>query len=157
MVSFSSMLKTTNKRAWREKLQESRKLKVGKLESKVKKVNIVKIQKVQKSFEEANSFEIRSLVSGKIREQFMDRVPIIVETSPDLHIIKKKFLAPREMSLKRFFIEARKCVNISRTAPLYVHLTHRKTILSLDELVGSADATCKSPDGFLYFTFTKGE
>jgi GABA(A) receptor-associated protein len=58
----------------------------------------------------AHVAESRVEVSGKMREQYPDRIPVIVERDPKARIadIKKKFLAPADITMAKFISEIRK-------------------------------------------------
>lgn len=111
----------------------------------------------QPRFKAQNAYEIRKEVSGKIREQYPDRYPVIVEMDPratkKLIIKKKKFLAPADIPLSKFMLEVRKVIEIGRQAPLAVMVESGQMVTANDRMDNLYDRF-KDPDGFLYILFS---
>lgn len=122
------------------------------LNSPDKKLNFGK-----ESFKSVNMYEMRKEVSAKIREQYPDRYPVIVELDPKatkkLEIEKKKFLTPGDIRLSIFMGEVRKVIRIGRQEPLAV-MVESGHMISGDTPMSELYEQFKDPDGFLYILFS---
>lgn len=111
----------------------------------------------QPRFKAQNTYETRKEVAGKIREQYPDRYPVIVEIDPKaantLIITKKKFLAPGDIPLNKFMLEVRKVIRMGRQDPLAV-MVENGHMVSGDSTIGYLYNQFKDPDGFLYILFS---
>jgi len=111
----------------------------------------------QPRFKVQNPSETRKEVSGKIREQYPDRYPVIVELDPraskTLIIMKKKFLAPGDIPLNKFMLEVRKVIRMGRQDPLAV-MVEGGHMVSGDIKMSDLYDRFKDPDGFLYILFS---
>jgi hypothetical protein len=111
----------------------------------------------QPRFRTQNTYEIRKEVAGKIREQYPDRYPVIVELDPratkSLVISKKKFLAPGDIPLNKFMLEVRKVIRMGRQDPLAVMIESGQMV-SGDSKMSDLYNSFKDPDGFLYILFS---
>ena len=111
----------------------------------------------QPRFKAQNTYETRKEVAFKIREQYQDRVPVIVQLDRRaikiLIIEKKKFLAPTDIPLCKFMIEVRKVIQTSRQAPLAV-MVESGEMVSGNDTMGVLYERFKDPDGFLYILFS---
>ena len=107
-------------------------------------------------FKAINTFETRKEVAAKIREQYPDRYPVIVELDPRatkmLEITKKKFLAPGDIPLEKFMLEVRKVIKMGRMDPLAVMVESGQMITGASKMADLYDRF-KDPDGFLYILF----
>lgn len=108
-------------------------------------------------FKAQNTYETRKGVSGKIREQYPDQYPVIVELDPRATklciIVKKKFLAPGNIPLNKFMLEVRKVISIGRQDPLAV-MVESGQMISGDTKMSDLYERFKDPDGFLYILFS---
>ena len=108
-------------------------------------------------FKSQNFYETRKEVAEKIREQYPDRYPVIVELDPRaskvLLILKRKFLVPGDIPLFKFMIEVRKLISIGRQAPLAV-MVESGQMISGDTRMDVLYERFKDPDGFLYILFS---
>ena len=108
-------------------------------------------------FKVANTYETRKEVAGKIREQYPDRYPVIVELDPratkSLVIEKKKFLAPGDIPLNKFMLEVRKVIAMGRQDPLAVMVESGQMVSGDTEMSDLYDRF-RDPDGFLYILFS---
>jgi hypothetical protein len=108
-------------------------------------------------FRQQNTLETRKEISGKIREQYPDRYPVIVELDPratkSLVIQKKKFLAPGDIPLNKFMLEVRKVIQMGRQDPLAVMIESGQMV-SGDSQMSDLYDRFKDPDGFLYVLFS---
>lgn len=111
----------------------------------------------QPRFKALNPYETRKEVAGKIREQYPDRYPVIVELDPratkTLIITKKKFLAPGDIPLNKFMLEVRKVIQMGRQDPLAV-MVESGQMVSGDTKMSDLHDRFKDPDGFLYILFS---
>jgi len=111
-----------------------------------------------KSFKSENSLERRRQLAGKIRVLYPDRLPVIVERGanssvPD--ISKKKFLAPADMAVSKFFTEVKKQLQMVGDSSLAIFLFVDKTVLPPSALLMSQIyEKHKDEDGFLYITYS---
>merc|ERR1712232_1135224 len=98
-----------------------------------------------------NSFESRRDVAAKIRKQYPDRIPVIVERDPKSRIPdieKKKFLAPADISVAKFISEIRKHIKLSRSETLFVFVNGNvlpQPNITMTQLYSQS----KDEDGFL--------
>jgi len=101
--------------------------------------------------------ETRKEVSTKIREQYPERYPVIVELDPratkKVVISKKKFLAPGDIPLSKFMVEVRKVIRMGRQDPLAV-MVETGQMVSGDTMMEVLYDRFKDPDGFLYILFS---
>jgi len=112
-----------------------------------------------KSFKSENSLERRRQLAGKIRVLYPDRLPIIVEKGanssvPD--ISKKKFLAPADMAVSKFFTEVKKQLQmVGDNSSVAIFLFVNKAVLPPSALLMSQIyEKHKDEDGFLYITYS---
>jgi GABA(A) receptor-associated protein len=110
-------------------------------------------------FREEYPFATRLEVSTKIRAEYPNQYPVVVELDPQaqriLEISKKKFLAPHDISLANFMLGVRKCkvINIPRQDPLAV-MVERGEMVSGDATIADLYNRFRDPDGFLYILFS---
>ena len=111
----------------------------------------------QPRFKAQNTYDIRKEAATKIREQYPDRYPVIVEldhrAKEVLFIEKKKFLAPADMPLCKFMLEVRKVIRMGRQAPLAV-MVESGQMVSGNDTISVLYERFKDPDGFLYILFS---
>lgn len=113
-------------------------------------------------FRDLNTFEFRQGESARIRGQYPDRVPVIVELHPQatkqLEITKTRFLPPGELALNKFMLEVRKVIKMERRDPLSVKVEdarkHAIYEVSDDDLMNVLYQRHKDDDGFLYILFS---
>jgi GABA(A) receptor-associated protein len=108
-------------------------------------------------FKAQNAIELREKVSSKIREQYPDRYPVIVELDPKatkiLQIKNRKFLAPGDAPLNEFMLEVRKAIDIGRQDPLAV-MVESGRMVAADMRMAQLYEEFKDPDGFLYILYS---
>lgn len=104
-----------------------------------------------------NSFEKRRAVTTQLLREYSDRIPIIVgraELTRTPEINKQKFLVPGNMVFGKFVEDVR--VHIasldSRTA-LFFFLSDN-TLPPISIMMATLYEKHKSPDGFLYITYS---
>ena len=108
------------------------------------------------SFKTMSSFESRLEVSKKIRSEYPDRIPVIVERDPKSHLAdiqKKKFLAPSDLGVAKFISEIRNHIKLHRNEALFVFVG--------DNVMPQPNFTMsqiyekhKDEDGFLYIVYS---
>jgi hypothetical protein len=106
-----------------------------------------------KRFKIVNDAETRSEVAANIREQYPDRYPVIVEKDPNarmfLHIEKKKYLAPGNITLSKFMKKVREHIEIQPQDPLAV-MVESGGMVSGNSKMSDIYEDFKDEDGFLY-------
>lgn len=105
-------------------------------------------------FKTEMSFDKRLETSGKLLNNYPDRVPVIVsqhsKTDPTLY--KNKFLVPFDIPGKKFLYEVRKHIRIGPEQAIFLYYDNR--LLEPNALLGTIYKRYKDPDGFLYITYT---
>jgi GABA(A) receptor-associated protein len=108
-------------------------------------------------FKTAYKYEARIELSAKIRAQYPDRYPVIVEPDPrarkPLAITTNRFLAPGDIRWSRFMLEVREKIKIGRQAPL-AFTVEAGQMVSGDTLMSNLYERFKDPDGLLYILFS---
>ena len=111
----------------------------------------------QPTFKSQNTYETRKEVARRIREQYPDSYPVIVELDPRaqmiLEITKKKFLAPGEIPLNKFMLEVRKVIKMGKQDPLAM-MVESGQMVSANARMSDLWNRFKDPDGFLYILFS---
>lgn len=110
---------------------------------------------MQGTFKKDTPFQKRVELSTRIRSQYQDRIPIIVEVSESnakkLQLNRKKFLAPADISMGAFLSEIRKQSNISSEEALFLFCGSKSGILvPTSNSVSQVYEKYKDEDGFLY-------
>ena len=94
------------------------------------------------------------LESEKMRREYPDRVPVIVNTHrKQFEIAKNKYLVPKDILLSRFLYTLRKRCTIKETEGLY--LLVNDTMPSATQTIGEIDAANKNESGMLLMTLCK--
>eukprot|EP01092_Planopodium_desertum_P013812 TRINITY_DN6789_c0_g1_i1.p1 TRINITY_DN6789_c0_g1~~TRINITY_DN6789_c0_g1_i1.p1 ORF type:complete len:128 (-),score=3.55 TRINITY_DN6789_c0_g1_i1:49-432(-) len=108
------------------------------------------------SFKEKNSFEKRLDVSSKIRKQYADRIPVIVEKAAGSRIsdiTKQKFLAPADITVAKFITEIRKHVKLTADQNIFIFISDN-VMPQPASTMGQLYAKHKDEDGFLYVVYS---
>mmetsp|Transcript_137438 Transcript_137438/g.194488 ORF Transcript_137438/g.194488 Transcript_137438/m.194488 type:complete len:119 (+) Transcript_137438:91-447(+) len=108
------------------------------------------------TFKAQNSFENRRDVSQKIRVQYPDRIPVIVERDPKARIPdidKKKFLAPADITVAKFINEIRKHIKLGRQESLFVFVANN-VMPQPNSTMNQVYAQHADEDGFLYVVYS---
>jgi len=108
------------------------------------------------TFRTIHSFETRAAESGRIREKFPGRVPIIVERSTRADktmpaIDKNKFLVPGDLTLGQFIYVIRKRMELSSDKALFVFVGNG--LPTTGTLIRELFRTHHDDDGFLYMEY----
>ena len=109
------------------------------------------------SYKATHSLETRKEESQRIRLKYPDRVAVIVEKSnargskdlPDID--KKKFLAPKDLSVGQFMYVIRKRIKLPPTSALFVFID--ETLPNSSETLWGTYEKWGDEDGFLYMTY----
>ncbi len=105
------------------------------------------------NFRNQKSFQQRQEESSQIAVKYPDRVPVIVEKSPQDHttnqIDRKKFLVPKELSLHGFIAVLRRRIELDETKAMYLFF-NEKTMPAGSMSLGEIAAKHSDADGFLY-------
>jgi GABA(A) receptor-associated protein len=107
------------------------------------------------SFKDTHPFEKRKEISDKFRNDYPDRVPIIVEPAPNCRLPplnKKKFLVPEEISVGKFVVEIRKHIKLDASQAIFLFVDN--TIPTISHSIRHLDQKYKDPDGFLYLVYS---
>ena len=115
-------------------------------------------------FQKKFDFESRCSESGRIRQKYQGRVPVIVTRSktekiiPD--VIKRKYLVPSDLTIAQFMYVIRKRIKLRSEQSLFLFVGYSSESNKCGALVPTAktmaevDAEYSDPDGFLYVTYT---
>ena len=110
---------------------------------------------MQGTFKRANTFEKRLELCNRIKVKYPDRLPVIVETLPNMNINfdSKKFLTPRDISMGGFLTELRKHTKLSPEEALYIFCGDKNGVLvPTNQTINEIYEKYKDEDGFLYIT-----
>lgn len=104
-------------------------------------------------YREEKSHDERCKESAAMMKRFADRVPIIVQRRrPNIHDIdKRKFMAPRNLTLAQFTYVIRKRLKLASNEAIFVFVNN-KLVTQTCELHLAYEKD-KDPDGFLYLTY----
>ena len=112
-------------------------------------------------FKANHTFEKRKAESKRIRNKYVDRIPVIVEveqktlqTSPKFKLDKKKYLVPDDLTIGQFCYVIRKRIKLepSEAVFMFVITKNNKHILPVaSSLISQINSEQCHDDGFLYF------
>ncbi|KAJ6737907.1 MICROTUBULE-ASSOCIATED PROTEINS 1A/1B LIGHT CHAIN 3-RELATED [Salix koriyanagi] len=107
------------------------------------------------SFKLDHTLERRQAEASRIREKYLDRVPVIVERAersdiPDID--KKKYLVPADLTVGQFVYVVRKRIKLSPEKAIFVFV--KNTLPSTASLMSAIYEENKDEDGFLYMTYS---
>jgi len=100
-------------------------------------------------FQRKHTFEHRQAESTKILLKYPHRIPIIVETGPQLTIDKCKYLVPDDLTIGQFIYVVRKRMKLPSEKAIFVFVN--KTLPATSAATGAIYPKHKDPDGFIYF------
>lgn len=101
-------------------------------------------------------FDLRKQESDRIKEQYPDRLPVVVEkistckTLPDID--KKKFLVPKDLTIAQFLYVVRKRLNIDSTQAIFL-FCQDNTLPTGSQEIQSLYSDSHDEDGFLYLFY----
>ncbi|CEP01388.1 Autophagy-related protein [Plasmodiophora brassicae] len=107
------------------------------------------------SYVEQFTFEERQTESQRIRDKYPDRIPVICEKSPKSDISdidKKKYLVPSDLTVGQFVYVIRKRIKLEPEKGIFIFVNN--TLPSTSALMSKIYEEQKSPDGFLYVTYS---
>ncbi|KAL3820715.1 hypothetical protein ACJIZ3_006620 [Penstemon smallii] len=107
------------------------------------------------SFKLEHPLEKGRAESGRIREKYPDRIPVIVEKSersdvPDID--KKKYLVPADLTVGQFVYVVRKRIKLSAEKAIFVFV--KNMLPPTAALMSAIYDENKDEDGFLYMTYS---
>jgi len=107
------------------------------------------------SFKQRYQLSERKTSSKKLREQFSDRIPIIIEVAPSSKITlsKHKFLVPENITLGYFMSIIRKYINILSNESIFVSCENNIIPTMTISILELYTKYCND-DGFLYLYIT---
>jgi GABA(A) receptor-associated protein len=109
-----------------------------------------------KLFKDKYSFEQRSGESGRIKEKYPDRIPIIVYadhrsgTVPDID--KNKFLVPSNLTFGQFLYIIRKRIKLDSKKAIFMFINN--IMPNSSSSLSSLHEEHKDDDGFLYCIYS---
>lgn len=104
------------------------------------------------------SFSQRQTESGRIRQKYPDRVPIICEKAKMCsdkaitNLDKRKYLVPKDLKLADFMYVIRKRMKLSPEKSIFLFLGDNN-LAPCSALLGVLYEEYKDDDGFLYITY----
>ena len=101
------------------------------------------------------SIHLRVAESDKLRRQYPDRYPIIINKAPNctLNDIKKiKFLVPGELTIGQFIYVIRKHIELTSEQAVFIIVNN--VLPPTSSLISDIFAEHYSSDGFLYVLYT---
>jgi GABA(A) receptor-associated protein len=110
------------------------------------------------NFKKTYTFEARLNESIKIKNKYLDRLPIICEKMNNINnyyipnINKKKYLAPIDLTIGQFLYVIRNKINLSAEKAIFLFVGGIIPINSANIL--EIYSKYKDLDGFLYFTYS---
>ena len=109
----------------------------------------------EKDFKKAHSQEERKNVSERIRAKYPDRVPVIINKSPDstLPICEKvKFIVPADITLGKFMYEIRKHIELAPECAIFLFINNILPPVTAE--MSDIYSKYADEDGFLYIVYT---
>jgi GABA(A) receptor-associated protein len=106
-------------------------------------------------FTEERSFEVRCAEASKIRAKYPDRIPVICEKadrSDIAEIDKKKYLVPVDLTVGQFVYVIRNRIKLPPEQAVFVFIND--VMPPTASLMSAIYEEQKSPDGFLYITYS---
>jgi len=102
------------------------------------------------------SFEKRIKSSQEIMKIYPNRIPIIVEKHKNSNINnidKKKYLAPKDLTMGQFSYVIRKRIKLSEEQAIFIFINN-KILAPTNALMQTIYYYYKNEDGFLYITYS---
>ncbi|PIN13583.1 Microtubule-associated anchor protein involved in autophagy and membrane trafficking [Handroanthus impetiginosus] len=107
------------------------------------------------SFKLDHSFEERQKESARVRENFPDRVPVVIEKAQKSEvpaIDKKKYLVPAVVTVGQLVYVVRKRIKLSAEKAIFIFVND--TLPPTSALMSAIYDEHKDEDGFLYMTYS---
>ena len=115
------------------------------------------IQCFEKPYKEQNDFKTRKSESERIIQKYVDRIPIIVEKShyckTKISIAKKKYLAPKNLTVGEFMYVIRKKMTLKPEEAIYLYI-NESDLISPSKLISTIYNKYVDEDGFLYINYS---
>jgi len=108
------------------------------------------------TFKQETPFDKRCHLSQKILQSYHDRVPVIVEKSPNSDIPdiqRKKFLAPAEINISKFQMEIRKHIAIPPEKTIFLYVGNN-VLPQQSATMAQIYNQYRDEDGFLYVVYS---
>merc|ERR1712146_433801 len=107
------------------------------------------------AFKQQHSLENRKAESGRIRDKYPDRIPVIVERAaksdvPDID--KQKYLVPSDLTVGQFVYVIRKRIKLDAEKAIYIFVNN--VLPPTAAFMSSLYEEQKDEDGFLYITYS---
>ena len=99
----------------------------------------------------------RRAESSKIKDKYIDRVPIICEKDPKsklADIDKTKYLVPNDLTVSQFAFIIRKRLTLDKNSALFLLVNGKNSITGDSSLSEIYETHKDSEDGFLYISYT---
>lgn len=102
------------------------------------------------SFKSTNSLEKRKNESQKIRAKYVDRIPVICESSDNMmkKMDKYKYLVPNDLTIGQFVYVIRKRIKLAPEKAIFMFVNN--VLPTTSSLIGNLYEEHKDIDGFLY-------
>ena len=118
--------------------------------------------KFEFKFKQENSdVNQRKQSSDKIKQQFQDKIPIIVEKDPRAKTLddidKTKYLVPKEISVTQFSFMLRKRLQLKENDAFFLIAKCKYTIMGENTMDDVYNKYSDKDDGYLYITYTSKE
>ena len=109
---------------------------------------------MQGTFKSETPFEKRRELCTRIKTQYKDRVPVIVEVANNVQLTlsRKKFLAPSDISVGGFLGEIRKQASIRPEQAIFLFCGKSSVLVPASYTLDHVYEVYKDEDGFLYMT-----
>ena len=108
-------------------------------------------------FQKQKTLEQRKSESSRLRSNYVERVPCIVENYYKTveHVLpRSKFLVPKDLTSAQFLYVIRKNLTLKPEQALFLFVGKCANIPPASELIMSIDSKYADQDGFLYFSFS---
>jgi len=110
---------------------------------------------MQGTFKRENPYNKRLELSKRLKEQYKNRVPIIVEigSNSNLKLDKNRYISPKDISLGAFLNEVRKKSSIKPEEAIFMFCDDN-VLVPTNHLISQVYERYADDDGFLYLTVT---
>ena len=103
----------------------------------------------------------RKQSSDKIKKEFPDKIPVIVEKDPRAKTLndidKTKYLVPKEISVTQFSFMLRKRLQLKENEAFFLIAKCKYTIMGENTMDDVYNKYSDKDDGYLYITYTSKE
>ncbi len=109
-------------------------------------------EKITHEYQRMYPLEERKAESERILKKYPDRVPIIIESSPEskLNLDKKKFLVPTDITMGQFTFIIRKRLKVNPEKAIFLFANN--TLVAQNTMMSDVYKKHKNLDNFLMFT-----